>query len=221
MLSMMLLLATTAWAGGEKPMWGGIGHMTQGFMMGDVTGIGDALDNAADGGAPGAAMLLGGGGRMLLGGLVVVGGGGHGRFGVPNEGVDYSIMTYGGGGQFDVGVLIYNQQRSWVYPMVGVAFGGTDVVVANHRNGPMSVGNVTMGSGDRLELSGGYTAIEVGAGVTRLFFGPETQGGMVLDLQMAAWIPVSTGEYSAGAVSGAPGGLLFRINAGGGGFAYK
>jgi len=203
----------------DRPMWGGIGHVTQGFMLGDVTGIGDELDKLGDGAGPGAALVLGGGGRMLLGGRALLGGGGHGRFGIPAEGQTYSVMSYGGGGQFDLGFLLYNQRRMWVYPFAGVAFGGVDTVVANHADAIASVGNQQLEPGARTEFGGGYGVAEIGAGVTRLFFDQETQGGMVLDLQMAVWLPASSGSLGAG-LTGAPSGMLFRINAGGGGFSY-
>jgi len=218
-MAALLALTTLASAEEDNPKWGGFGHATQGFMLGDVSGVGDELENIADGTAPGAALLLGGGGRMVLGGAVVLGGGGHGRFGIPTEGELASVASYGGGGQLDIGILLYNRQRSLLYPFAGVAMGGTDLVVANHADQIMAVGNQALQPGARTELSGGYMNVELGAGITRLFFGDDTQGGMILDLQMAVWIPASNMSLGAG-LSGAPSGMLFRMNFGGGGFFY-
>lgn len=211
-----MLLPSVAWAG-DRAMWGGMGYMSQGWMMGDVSGAGQALGESA----PGMALSLGGGGMALVGGVLALRGQGQGLIGLDRGGVDLDAQVVGGGGGFAVGVLAVNAEDNLLIPYVGVAMHGVDVSLVNGNN-PAEIAGITLGAGDREVLTGGGLALDVGANMTRLFWSG-TDGGMVLGGEMGGWIPLVSGGWSA--ASGAqptgldrsPVGLYMRVNVGGGG----
>jgi hypothetical protein len=91
---------------GERPLWDGLGYMTQGWVMGDVSGAGDVIDAA-----PGMGQQLGGGGLMLLGGRAVLGGQGYALFGLGGGSDALDVDVSGGGGGVHLGYAFVNEDR--------------------------------------------------------------------------------------------------------------
>lgn len=217
--ALLLSLATTA-AHAAPIFFGGFGHMTQGFLLGDPTGMATELDSDG-GGSPHNALLIGGGGRMIIPGGVVLGGHGFGLEGLGGDGTGGSSQVSGGGGGFDVGWAAINDGRRLIYPLAGVTFTGVDVLVQNHAEA-RKVGNYAMVPGDRVEMKGSGVALDFGVALTQLLWGDEG-GGMIVGAQMGYLLPVGGGTWTAkggaeiSGVDGSTNGLYFRVNVGGGG----
>ena len=201
---LLLIFASSSVAhAAERNLWGGLGHVDQGFVLGDITGLSEELGDAA----PGVGLSLGGGGGALLGGVVMVVGEGHVVHGLNGVSADRTAAGIVGGGSLGVGATVLNNGADLLYPYVGVAVQGVEVFAD--------------GNAGRAHLASGGIALDLGVSVFRLFW-PEG-GGMAVGGTMGAWIPVAAGEWtvesgpSPGALSGGPGGLYFRMHVGGGG----
>jgi|GEM_PF-4978599 len=219
LICVSVLLPSTALAGkggsSDRPEWGGLGYMTQGWAIGDIGGTGESL--AA---APNMGLLLGGGGMALLGGRVVVGGQGYALHGLGGGDDALDVQVSGGGGGFHLGFAAINDHNDLIYPYVGAAFHGHDVLLANGHL-PTSIAGVELEPGQRDALTGGGGSLDLGVTMFRLFWGDES-GGMALGASLGGWIPLTSETWSAesGAattVDSTLGGLYLRVNVGGGG----
>ncbi len=200
---------------GDRPMWGGLGYVSQGWMMGDPGGTGTSI--AA---APSMGMLLGGGGMALLAGRVVVGGQGYAIHGLGGGDDTLDVSASGGGGGAHLGYAVINDRNDLIYPYVGAVGHGHDVVLAN-GNYPSSIAGVELEPAQRDVLTGGGVALDLGVSMHRLFWG-ESGGGMSVGASIGGWIPLSSSGWSAksGAVptlDSTASGLYFRVHVGGGG----
>lgn len=216
----LLLSLLAAPASAARVFFGGFGHVTQGFLVGDPSGMSTELE-ADDGGSPHNALLLGGGGAVIIPGSVVIGGHGYGLETLGGDGVGGSSQASGGGGGFHAGWAPINDGRRLIYPSVGVNFVGVDVLVQNHSEA-RKIGNFAMTPGDRVVMTGGGVALDFGLNLIQLFWGEEG-GGAMIGGRMGYWLPVGEASWETqggGAVSGvdgAPSGLYFRVDVGGGG----
>lgn len=212
-------LPATAMA--DRPMWGGAGFMSQGWYLGDVSGIGADLGVEA----PSMGLQVGGGGFALLAGRLVLGGGGYGLLGLNGDGLDAETDFGGGGGGFTIGGAVINDGTLLITPYVGGVGHGARVVVENGPNAGR-IGGVSMDPGERRAFGGGGWAIDVGASVFHLMW-DEDGGGLVVGGSVGGWIPVGGSDWEldgggvAKGVSGTPGGLYFRVDVGGGGALHK
>ncbi len=211
-----LAASTAAWA--DRPQWGGIGYMTQGFVLGDVSGLGDSLGVDHP---PGLGLVLGGGGLALLGGRVVLGGTGYALSGLDGEGEVASARFGGGGGGFNIGYAVVNSGRMLLFPFVGAVGHGGHVLVENGSD-PAIVGGFDLLGGERKGFEGGGWALDFGASVFQLMWG-EDSGGLAVGGAMGFWLPISgdgwtaTDGGAATGLQGTPSGLYFRLQLGGGG----
>ncbi len=225
MLGPALLLSLAASTAEAAPIYvGGFGHLTQGFLVGDPTGMATELE-AGDGGSPQNALLLGGGAHVIIPGSVVLGGHAYGLETLGGDGTGGSSQGSGGGGGFDVGWAPINDGRRLIYPLVGLNFSGVDVLVQNHSEA-RTVGNYAMVPNDRATFTGSSVALDFGINITQLFWGDE-RGGTMLGAQAGYWLPITSGDWSTkggatvSGVDGSTNGLYFRINVGGGGGMTK
>ncbi len=218
--ALLLAAAATALAGKKKggvdrPEWGGLGYMTQGWMIGDVTGAGDTIDAA-----PGMGQMFGGGGVMLLGGRAVLGGQGYALFDLGGGDDQIDVEATGGGGGVHLGYAFLNADRDLMYVYAGGVGQGIDLHLANGSS-PTSVGGVDLLEGERKTLIGGGWSVDVGVSMFRLFWGDDP-GGMAIGASIGGWIPVSSNawEVKGGGnttLDGSTGGVYLRMNLGGGG----
>lgn len=195
--------------------WGGVGYVTQGWALGDISGVGEDFGLDAP---PGVGLTLGGGGFALLGGRVLLMGNGYGVNALDGQGLVADAGFSGGGGSFAVGVALGQIQRTLVAGYAGAAMHGADLRVSNGDDFA-TIGGVEMSPGERRAFDGGGLAVDVGATVFQLFWGDD-DAGMALGGSMGLWIPVlDVGSAGGGAAQapGAPSGMYFRMHLGGGG----
>ena len=128
--------STDAEAKGPARRWGGFGHGFGGMLVGDLGGYDPALagDDALGIGPIVFGGMLGGGGRVLLGGRLMIGGKGYALLTPPKQGTHGQAQLIGGGGGFDLGVALYNQQKWLVYPYAGLQGIGMGLTVSNETS---------------------------------------------------------------------------------------
>lgn len=214
---LLLLAPTAALAGDDRPLWGGLGYMSQGWMMGDLSGLGEDLGLDAP---PGIGVTLGGGGLALLGGRVTLKGDGYAIVGLDGEGTAASTHLTGGGGGLSVGVVVVNDSRMLIFPSLGAVGHGADLLVEAGTD-PVDLAGTPLDGGERVKLTGGGWALDLGAS---MFFLPWAAdgGGMTVGASMGYLLAIGGDPWEAvgGAATtleGVPGGLYFRAHVGGGG----
>lgn len=216
-LSILLVLPGLATAApkADQLRWGGLGYMTQGWVIGDVGGTGTSVAAAPD-----VGVQLGGGATLLLAGRVAVGGQGYGYYGLGGGDAALDADVHGGGAGAHIGYALVNERNHLLYPYVGAAFHGHDLVLANGHY-PSSIAGVVLEPGQRETLSSGGTALDIGVSLFRLFWGEEA-GGMAVGGSFGGWIPLAADAWSTDSgqpttLDGTTGGFYFRLNLGGGG----
>lgn len=210
------------------PDWGGFGFFSPGVFMGAVESVEQALESESVLGPPAgigvAGWTIGGGGWSLMAERFLLGGHGFGMF-YPSASTNRgTAVVTGGGGSFDVGYAILNQDQWLLFPFLGA--GGMDftVEITNESSNPMSLGAADeIPVAESRSFNFGFWTFEAGVGLQRLFH--DGLGGFQLGAELGFIMSVSEGQWynaideSAVAVSkaGLMGGF-FRITIGGGGF---
>lgn len=165
---------------------GGTGSISQGFVVGDFTGAGDALGDLA----PGIGLSLGGEGHARVGPILLIGKG-FGIFGLDGESVDGAAHSGGGGGAFDIGYRLPTGPDIQVHPFLGVQFQGVGVIIENNSTEALSVGDGSVAPGGRAELQGGGIGLELGAGFEWM---PSPSGGLCVGYEISGILPLSASD---------------------------
>lgn len=214
----------------SRPLWGGFGYFSPGFLVGHFDGVAGALaapGSFGAGAAPGRmAFSVGGGGKSLIGGRFLFGGKGFGLI-APTAANDVGrVAAGGGGGGVELGLVVVNKRGWLVYPFTGFGGMGYSLSLTNTSQTSRTFGDQTIAAGKALELGTGSVYVEFGAGFRRLTF---TRGGgfihgaelgLMLALDQGPWRR-SDGRAVGGGVPGVNmSGLYLRVDIGGGGFSW-
>ncbi len=218
----------------RSPWLGGFGFFAPGFIVGNFGDMKSALqaDTAlGKGGAPPPfAFNIGGGGGYLLAGTYVIRGKGF-YFFAPSSPTTRGRSTHvGGGGGFDIGMVVFNR-RSWLlYPYFGVGGVGTTMTVKNEHTADIDLAGRTITPGETAKFSSGYFTFELGFAFQRLMFRKPTpparvNGGLVNggEIGLLASFNRSQWQESDTTIRNMPSarmlGLYVRLLMGGGGFS--
>jgi hypothetical protein len=229
------LAASPAAHADTRAGFGGFGHWSQGFMLGDFGGLEPALGakgalGEADS-APGYANTFGGGGRMLMLGGLVLGGRGYGLETEESHTTAGSAKLSGGGGGVDIGWAFLNDGKYIAYPYVGAQGLGFGLDLDNNTDDAMAFGTShSIESTHSAVFASGTWALDFGMGMHQFLFEPEKGGGggFVLGGEMGVLVGLSGGEWTdsedvvvKGVDPFALTTLYMRLNVGGGGYMTK
>ena len=212
----------------RRPNWGGWGHASGGVLIGDWGGYRGALTHPSGVTLPPArtALQVGGGGAMLLAGRYVIGGKGFGLF-TPRATTGWGqVALSGGGGGFDVGVVVVNTRRWLVFPKFGMGGLGHTMTVRNESDEDVAFGTdgATIAANSEDTYGSGYFTAEVGVGFKRLTFPRQEGGGLINGGEIGVMMSITDSGWNQNdvIVSGVPPfrmvALYLRLDIGGGGF---
>ncbi len=227
----------------DVPRWGGFGHFSPGVLIGDWGDFASSFEHPVMSStrelkASPVAATVGGGGRALLAGRYLLGGRGFGMW-VPTMWTDWgSARVSGGGGGFDLGLVVYNQRRWMVYPFAGVGGLGYTLEVRNNSDAPVTFGGSPLATtpaagaviegGGASKFSTGFWTFELGVGFQRLQYRRKQGGGLINGGELGLLISLHDNAWSDEndvPVIGAPParmlGVYLRLNIGGGGFFWR
>jgi len=162
------------------PAWGGYGHMINGFIIGDLSGLDTAVSTLGPASAPGYLQMIGGGGRTLLAGRVLLGGRGFGLMhGIDTAGEGGSASLSGGGGGMDIGVVFPKTDFYLMYPYVGGGGLGMTAAIQNDlaEDALLEFGGELLEPGLTYRYYSGTWYLDFGLGMQRLLFKPDDKGG--------------------------------------------
>ncbi len=216
----------------RNPWLGGLGFATTGIIMGNFGEMDAALraDDALgpDVGVGPVAVTLGGGGGVLLAGRWMLRGKGFGMFVPSSPNARGRVQLSGGGGGFDLGMVLYNRRRWLLYPYFGVGGMGMSLEVANRTSNALSVGGRSIESDQRRTFGTGFATVELGLAFHREVFGRRDpgatgHGGFIHGGEIGVMTSVAGGRWDDDGVDVAMAGgqvlgPYLRLNFGGGGF---
>ncbi|MCA9658558.1 MAG: hypothetical protein KC486_09450 [Myxococcales bacterium] len=212
-----------------RPNWGGWGHASAGILLGDWGGYRGALSHPSGATlAPArAALFFGGGGAALLAGRYVIGGKGFGVV-TPTAAAGWGqVSMNGGGGGFDVGVVVVNTRRWIVFPKFGAGGQGYTMTVTNQSAEDVSFGSdgATIAANSRATFGSGFFTAEAGVGFKRLVYPRTFGGGLINGGDVGVMMSLTDSAWNQGdtpTISGVPPlrmvAAYLRLDVGGGGF---
>lgn len=134
----------------------------------------------------------GGGGHALLTNRLLIGGKGYGSItSITGSENDVEVSVTSGGGGFNLGYSLINNNKWLVYPFIGYGGGGYTLSIENHAKQGLKLGDETLAESTNAEYTAEQSIFEVGLGAHHLFFNPETSGGLMVGVILNAAFGVS------------------------------
>ena len=158
------------------PAWGGFGYFSPGVFLGVVESVEQTLESESVLGPPAgigvAGWTIGGGGWGLMAEHFLLGGRGFGMF-YPNASTNRGSATVtGGGGSFDIGYAVINQDQWLLFPFLGAGGADFTVQITNDSSNPMSLGAADeIPVAESRSFDFGFWTVEAGVGLQRLLHG--------------------------------------------------
>lgn len=210
-----------------NPEVGGFGFFSPGLFFADFGLLAKDLarsDSLGVNSAPSPLGLsIGGGGRALYG-RWIVGGKGFGVFSSTGVNATGESFIAGGGGGFDVGFTLLNEDYWLIYPFFGLGGVGFNMEVKNTSAAPIRFGtSETINPGQTGTFNTGFFTFEAGAGAQHLLHEGEggfqigIEGGLLAAIGQSSWFNAN-GDVVEGSNKVKLDGFYLRLTIGGGGF---